>query len=264
MYTSLCTTQRQSSSLERKKIEEEIWKKLDVKKLASSSNNTIRIADLGCATGPNACFHIHYILEAIKHKFTSQSTNPNTKTTLMPSFQVFFNDLPSNDFNTLFATLPNDRDYSACGVPGSFYGTLFPEASIHFAYSVHAHHFLSKAPQELQEKGSRAWNKGRVHYASACEEVVEAYKRQFGEDARKFLEGRAREIVGGGMLVIVMQGVPEGMPHSEIPIGMMYDCMGDILKDMANEVMLINLLISYTVFFLKSKLCIWYETLQLF
>ncbi|KAF7808595.1 putative S-adenosylmethionine-dependent methyltransferase At5g38100 [Senna tora] len=221
-------------------------KKLDVKKLLSSSS-TIRIADLGCATGPNAFFHSHYILHAIKNKFITQTTNnnnnnnnnlSNNNNNNIINFQVFFNDLPSNDFNTLFATLPpqDKRDYFACGVPGCFYGTLFPEASIHVAYSVHACHFLSESPRELAGSGAVATtNKGRVHYTGASEDVAEAYRRQFNEDARKFLEGRAMEIVSGGMLVMVMQGVPHGMPHSQVPAGFMYECMGSILKDMVNE-----------------------------
>ncbi|KAJ1382870.1 SAM dependent carboxyl methyltransferase [Sesbania bispinosa] len=70
----------------------------------------------------------------------------------MPKLHVFFNDLPSNDFNTLFSNLPpqQDREYFAAGVLGSFYDRLFPECSIHFACTSYALHLLSKSPEEVQ------------------------------------------------------------------------------------------------------------------
>lgn len=191
----------------------------------------IRVADLGCATGPNTFTTVHDVLEAIRKKFKSQCPN-----TAMPEFHVFFNDLPSNDFNTLFTSLPQDRQYFVAGVPGSFYDRLFPESSLHFAYTTYALHFLSKSPEELQNKDSPAWNKGRIHYTSASKEVVDAYAAQFARDAGNFLDARAKELAPGGMLVIVMQGAPNGMPHSDIINGMMYDYMGSILMEIAKEV----------------------------
>ncbi|KAK7308649.1 hypothetical protein VNO77_42269 [Canavalia gladiata] len=229
-YSKNSYFQKQSSSVEERKIEEEINKKLDVKKLASASNMTIRVADLGCATGPNTFMNAQNVLEAIKNKYQSQCPN-----TTMPEFHVFFNDLPSNDFNTLFTTLPKDRNYFASGVPGSFYGRLFPNSTLHFAYSTYALHFLSKSPEVLQDMNSSAWNKGRIHYTSASKEVVDAYAEQFAKDSENFLDARATELVPGGMLVIVMQGVPNGMPYFDTINGMLYDCMGSILMDLSKE-----------------------------
>ena len=90
----------------------------------------------------------------------------------MPEFQVFFNDHTSNDFNTLFTSLPPERPYFATGVPGSFHGRLFPNSSLDFVHSSYALQILSKVPKELLNKNSAAWNKGRVHYASAPDEVA--------------------------------------------------------------------------------------------
>jgi len=204
-----------------------------VEKLAYASNMIIRVVDLGCATGPNTFMSAQKVLEAIKHKYQSQCPKTETK----PEFHVFFNDLPSNDFNTLFTSLPQDRNYFASGVPGSFYNRLFPQSSIHFAYSTYALHFLSKSPEVVQEMNNpAAWNKGRIHYTSASKEVVDAYATQFAKDAGNFLDARAMELVPGGMLIIVMQGVPNGMPYSDIINGMLFDCMGSILMDLSKEV----------------------------
>ncbi|KAK7407699.1 hypothetical protein VNO78_09718 [Psophocarpus tetragonolobus] len=230
-YSKNSYFQKLSSSVEERKIEEEIQKKLDVQKLACGSNKIIRVADLGCATGPNTFTNAKKVLEAIKHKYQNQC--PNTETTL--EFHVLFNDLPSNDFNTLFTSLPHDRNYFTSGVPGSFYNRLFPQSSIHFAYSTYALHFLSKSPEVVQEMNSPAWNKGRIHYTSASKEVVDAYAAQFAKDAAKFLDARALELVPGGMLVIVMPGVPNGMSYSDIVNGLLFDSMGSILMDLSKE-----------------------------
>ncbi|KAI4357247.1 hypothetical protein L6164_001208 [Bauhinia variegata] len=126
---------------------------------------------------------------------------------LCNEFHVFFNDLVSNGFNTLLTSLPKDRQYFASGVPGTFHDRLFTESSLHFAYTNYTHHLLSKSPEEIQDKDSPAWNKGRIHYTNAPKEVMEAFATQFAEDATNFLGARAKELAPGGMLVITMQEV---------------------------------------------------------
>ncbi|XP_048318959.2 loganic acid O-methyltransferase-like [Ziziphus jujuba] len=230
-YSKNSYYQKFSANAEREKIEEEIVEKLDVENLLTSSNNTIRIADLGCATGPNTFTTMESALEAIKRKYQTQCPN----SPLMPEFQVFFNDQVMNDFNTLFTSLPHEREYFAVGVPGSFYGRLFPQSSLHFVHSSFALHWLSKLPSELEDESSPAWNKGRIHYTNAPEEVVKAYAGQFDEDMGRFLDARAKEMVSGGMLVMIMSGIPKGMPYSFIPNGMMYDSMATSLLELAKE-----------------------------
>ncbi|KAK6158989.1 hypothetical protein DH2020_006303 [Rehmannia glutinosa] len=147
---------------------------------------------------------------------------------------VFFNDLTANDFNTLFASLPDERKkYFAAGVPGSFFTRLFPCSSIHIAYSSSSLHWLSKLPVELQDKNSPAWNPGRIHYTGAPEAVVRAYANQFEEDMVMFLNARSQEIVGGGMIVILMPGVPDGVLTHDVGIALTF--LGSILMDMVQE-----------------------------
>lgn len=208
------------------KIEDAILNKLDVKTLTANSN-TVRIADLGCAVGPNTFASMQNIMNLIEKSMESR----------VPEFIVFFNDLPTNDFNTLYHSMPSDRRYFAAGVPGSFHGRLFPESSIHVFHCATSLHWLSHAPEELSDESSREnWNKGRIHYTSAPRKVVEAYGAQFTRDMTKFLDARAEEIVVGGLTVIVMAGIPGGMSHDQLPAGVMYDLIGSILLDMANEV----------------------------
>ncbi|KAF4346294.1 hypothetical protein F8388_026305, partial [Cannabis sativa] len=58
----------------------------------------LRIADLGCSSGPNTLTAVSNIFDIIEA--SSQSFNINS-----PTFQVFLNDLPGNDFNAVFRSL---------------------------------------------------------------------------------------------------------------------------------------------------------------
>lgn len=222
--------QRIAANFEHEKINEEIAEKFDIEDLALTK--TIRIADLGCSTGPNTFINMHTIVEAIKQKHETLCPTSSTR----PEFQLFLNDLVTNDFNTLFKSLPIDREYFVAVVPGSFHGRIFPESSLHFVFMSHSLHWLSKLPAALEDENSPAWNKGRVHYANAPDEVVKAYKSQFGEEVEKFLDARAKELVGGAMLVIIMSGIPVDLPFSSTANGVMFEFMASILMEMVQEV----------------------------
>ena len=116
------------------------------------------IADLGCSSGPNSLLSISNIVETI------QNLCPDLDRPV-PELSLFLNDLPSNDFNYIFASLPEfydrlkkrDNNYESLGfehgnggpcfvsaVPGSFYGRLFPRRSLHFVHSSSSLHWLSQ------------------------------------------------------------------------------------------------------------------------
>ncbi|KAJ9708563.1 hypothetical protein PVL29_000548 [Vitis rotundifolia] len=226
-YLNNSNLQRKATDACRTMIEEAIAQKLDVK---CFSSNPFRLADLGCSVGPNTFKAMQHIVEAVERKYLAQGLKSE-----MPEFQVFFNDHVANDFNTLFASLPTERRYFACGVPGSFHDRLFPESSIHFMFSSHALHWLSKVPEELLDKNSPAWNRGRIHCTSAPDEVSHAYAAQFDHDVEIFLNARAKELVVGGMIVLLIPALPNGIPASQSPFGVMFDLLGASLMDMAKE-----------------------------
>ncbi|XP_027768336.1 probable S-adenosylmethionine-dependent methyltransferase At5g38100 isoform X1 [Solanum pennellii] len=180
-----------------------IIQKLDIKTILSSSN-TFHITELGCSVGPNTFSAMQYIVEALTDKYLLYQDQVINFTNNIPEFQIFFNDHVTNDFNILFRSLPFDRSYYAYGVPGSFYGRLFPSRSIHFAHSSSGINWLSKIPKELVDEKSPAWNKGLIHYVGASNvEVVNAYFAQFEKDMEIFFNVRAEEIVQGGMIVLI-------------------------------------------------------------
>ncbi|PKI34324.1 hypothetical protein CRG98_045286 [Punica granatum] len=187
------------TSVTKEKIDEAIATVLDITRFSTEALASFTIADLGCSVGPNTFIVVQNIIEAVRCKYGSQ----------VPDFQVFFNDHTANDFNTLFTSFPPEKNYYAAGVPG--------------------------VPKELLDEGSPAWNKGRIHYTSAPENVGDAYKSQFAKDMRDFFNARGKEIVSGGLMALIMPGTQDGVPHSQVPSGVNYDLLGFSLMDMAKE-----------------------------
>lgn len=104
--------------------------------------DSLRIADFGCATGYNTLTTIELLVDSLRERYFEECEGA-------PEFEAFFSDLPSNDFNTLFRSLPtlhesSRQGYFAAGVPGSFYHRLFPKRKLHFAVSLSAVHWLSQ------------------------------------------------------------------------------------------------------------------------
>lgn len=107
------------------------------------------IADLGCSSGPNTLTVVSNII-GISYNSLRKMGRP------LPELRVYLNDLPWNDFNGIFMSLPEfykkvkeekGNEIEHCfvtGVPGSFYGRLFPRKSLHFIHSSSSLHWLSQ------------------------------------------------------------------------------------------------------------------------
>ncbi|WCJ33645.1 S-adenosyl-L-methionine-dependent methyltransferases superfamily protein [Euphorbia peplus] len=214
-YAKNFSFQREGISNSKSMIDETIAQNLQIK-----PSNTFRIADLGCSVGPGAVTCAENIIQAVKLKYHDHET---------PEFQVFFNDHTFNDFNTLFRCLPLEKTYFAAGVPGSFHERLFPENSIYFVHSSHALHWLSRVPKELLDTNTPSWNQSR----SAPGQVIKAYAGQFAKDVEIFLNVRAKELVEGGIMVLILP--PSASTHASALSTMMFDALGSCLMDMAKE-----------------------------
>ncbi|KAK8569331.1 hypothetical protein V6N12_007861 [Hibiscus sabdariffa] len=110
---------------------------------------TVTIVDLGCSSGPNAFYAVSKIVNVMYKRCCELGRSE-------PEFRVFLNDLPGNDFNTIFQSLPAFQEklqegngpkfepLYVAGVPGSFYGRLFPSKTLHFVHSSSSLHWLSQ------------------------------------------------------------------------------------------------------------------------
>ncbi|KAK2657143.1 hypothetical protein Ddye_010195 [Dipteronia dyeriana] len=121
--------------------------------------DSLNVADLGCSSGPNTLLVLSEILDTI-HVMCQQVNR------ISPEFQAFLNDLPGNDFNSIFKSLPTFYEnlkkdkgdqFRPCfvsGMPGSFYERLFPSRSLHFIHSSYSLHWLSNGLVEATKVDS--------------------------------------------------------------------------------------------------------------
>ncbi|KAL7120814.1 hypothetical protein ACP275_02G145300 [Erythranthe tilingii] len=194
------------------------WRVLDetLKDMLTTDNHDsflkcMKMADLGCSSGPNTVLVISHIIEQL-------SENKHVPKQL----EVFLNDLPDNDFNNLFKLMSTNTntktntknkniEYYIYGAPGSFYGRLFPNNSLHFAYSSASIHWLSQIPQGLEKN-----NKENMCITTTSPpHVFEAYSKQFERDFTTFLKLRGEEIRGGGRMVLGFLGRSVADPTSK-------------------------------------------------
>ncbi|KAG9449039.1 hypothetical protein H6P81_009004 [Aristolochia fimbriata] len=197
-YAKNSSYQKEGASTVLGAVKEAILKDSDLGRL--SSGHPFRIADLGCSVGPNTFDAVDAIIEAMKLKLGN-----NNDDDAPPEFHVFFNDLPSNDFNTLLRSprLMEGCGYFAAAVPGSCHGRLFPKSSLHFVQSFYTLHWLSRVPEAVEDENSPAWNKGHIFAENARAEVMEAFSAQFVADMERFLRAREDELVPGALMALV-------------------------------------------------------------
>ncbi|KAI3716590.1 hypothetical protein L1987_67572 [Smallanthus sonchifolius] len=172
-------------------------------------------ADLGCSSGMNTLLVASNIIDTV-HEMCQENNHKS------PQFQVFLNDLFGNDFNNVFKLLPDfyktlkkdkGEKFGPCfvsGVPGSFYGRLFPDESLHLVHSSYSVNWLSQVPEGLEN------NKLNIHIAETSpQNVLQAYEKQFHTDFTKFLQLRYEEVVHGGSMVLTLPCRSSLVPTSD-------------------------------------------------
>ncbi|XP_047306551.1 probable methyltransferase TCM_000331 [Impatiens glandulifera] len=195
---------------------------------------SFKIADLGCASGPNTILFVSKIIDTI-YNLSIQNNNK------ILEIMVVLNDLHKNDFNNIFLALPSFYDglkekygcdfSQKCfisGVPGSFYQRILPRKSLHFVHSSYSLHWMSQVPENLD-------NKGHIYMARTCHpNVFNAYKNQFYKDFSSFLTHRSHEILPKGRMVLTFIGRRIYDP-SETDIWCLYELLAQSLLDAVSE-----------------------------
>ncbi|KAG9151131.1 hypothetical protein Leryth_002698 [Lithospermum erythrorhizon] len=193
---------------------------------------SLKIADLGCSSGPNTLLVVSQLIKKICK--IRRKTNKISS----PEIQIYLNDLPGNDFNSVFKSLSSFNEgmrnevgsdlFGNCffnGVPGSFYDRLFPINSLHFVHSSYSLMWLSQVPDGIEG------NKGNIccsRRSPKC--VVKAYFKQFQKDFSVFLKCRSVELVAGGYMVLTIFGRKIVDPSCLI-----WELLGNTLQDMVSE-----------------------------
>ena len=195
-------------------------------------SNRFSVADFGCASGPNTFVAVQNIIDAVEEKYlreTGQNPDDNIE------FQVLFNDLSNNDFNTLFQGLPSGRRYYSAAIPGSFFDRVLPKHSIHIGVMNYAFQFTSKIPKGISDRNSPLWNRD-MHCTGFNNKVKKAYLDQFSLDSKNILDARAEELVPEGLMLLLGSCLRDGIKMSETYRGIVLDLIGASLNDLAQQV----------------------------
>ncbi|KAJ4817702.1 S-adenosyl-L-methionine-dependent methyltransferases superfamily protein [Rhynchospora pubera] len=198
------------------------------------------VADLGCSSGPNAFLVLTEVMKIIGKQCQQMGVQP-------PEMQLFLSDLPGNDFNTLFRLLDDfeecmkaEKDASSvlhfvAGLPGSFYGRLFPSQSVHLFHSSNSLHWISQAPEGLDSKTEHVpLNRGNIYIGkTSSSHVVNLYQYQFKRDFTLFLNSRFNELVPGGQMVLAFLGRKEKDQNG--PLNSVMEAISKLLNSMVLE-----------------------------
>jgi len=179
--------------------------------------------DIGSSEGGNAIYAMERMLVALRRHTDAPA-------------QVFFDDLPTNDFNQLFQNLcPQGRlaltaaDIYPAAIGGSAFGPLLPPASLSIATSFNAIGFLEKKPANaplpgyILPMGPQREREG----VYVTEEQRRPYAEQAARDLQHFYEYRATELRPGGKLLLQVFGRDgdTGTHHG------IYDVLNDAVLD---------------------------------
>ncbi|KAH0726245.1 hypothetical protein KY289_002232 [Solanum tuberosum] len=202
-YASCSTLQRKVIQEAKPVLEDAIKKMFNNITGDFPKSSCFNMADLGCSSGPNTLFTLSNIIKIVQ-------VFCHEKSCKMPEFQAYLNDLPDNDFNTIFKSIPSFYrnlkeavDGANCfvsGVPGTFYERLFPSKRLHLVHSSYSLHWLSQAPEKIE-------NNNNIYITrTSPPQVFEAYMKQFDKDFSRFLQVCSEEIVSGGHMVLTFVG----------------------------------------------------------
>jgi hypothetical protein len=188
------------------------------------ASETFTVLDLGSSEGRNALIVMGRVAEAVRRRRPEQI------------IQTIYSDLPSNNFNRLFTNLHEARiagripaDVYPSAAAGSFYESLVPPNSVHFAMAFNALLWLDRLPDTLV---ADAVVYRRPHPPRSdrnmAPETVAAFTRQADQDLTRFLKSRAREMAPGGKLLVVSPGDDD---KGSVSDGL-YDVLNDACLDL--------------------------------
>ncbi|CDY53071.1 BnaC03g76610D [Brassica napus] len=117
--------------------------------------------------------------------------------------------------------------------PGSFYGRLFPENTIHFIYASFSLHWLSKF---FSKKKKKTILNSLVIYLKNIYGLLNLNTNlvQFKEDFSMFLRSRSKEVVAAGRMVLIILG-REGPEHVGRGNSFLWELLAEAIADLVSQ-----------------------------
>ncbi|GFZ10350.1 jasmonic acid carboxyl methyltransferase [Actinidia rufa] len=200
-YAKNSTLQRKIISLANSITEEAV-----VGILCNNFPDSLGIADLGCSSGPNALTVISEIIDIV------QATSFRLGRPI-PEFRVSLNDLPCNDFNDLFESLPEFYNKLKREKGGGFDRLHWLSQCLALPLTSYSY---KQVPPALDSKARTPLNRGKLYISKTSPHcVLEAYLSQFEKDLFLFLKSRSEEMVPGGRMVLSFMGRRSVDPSAE-------------------------------------------------
>ncbi len=191
-----------------------------------SGEAPLTLLDLGSSEGKNAIGSMRLLTSALRH-FTRQP------------IQTVYNDLPTSNFNRLFANLHDPEqaggfppDVFASATAGSFYIPVLPPGTVHLATCCNALLWLDRLPDVaipdfICYRRASPPRPG-LHVPT---DIEQAFQTQADSDLVRFLECRAGELVAGGKLLLAAPGDDS----KGRCVDGLYDVLNDALLDLVAE-----------------------------
>ena len=199
--------------------------------ISSDSQVSLGILDIGSSEGGNAI----YVMNRLISRLRCISNLP---------IGVFFNDLPSNDFNHLFKNLFPDGEAALsgtnifpCAIGGTAYGRIVPPQSLQIVTSFNTIGWLEKKPDVGLPHYILPMGPGSLaprESVSVSESERAPFQVQADNDLYRFYTARAEELVYGCKLLVQVFGRDERFSTSDG----IYDVLSDSVLESIEEGML--------------------------
>jgi gibberellin A4 carboxyl methyltransferase len=160
-----------------------------------SPEEAVVVVDYGASTGANSIASVRAAIVAVRGRTPDQPV------------AAVHNDLPTNDWNQLFANLASRPDsyLKLAGPPVlplasaiSFFEPTVPTRSAHLGVSFSAAHWLRTQPSVTVPEG--------FYFCEAIGDARSALANQADRDWTSFLTARAADLASGGRLLVQMVG----------------------------------------------------------
>jgi hypothetical protein len=196
--------------------------------ITSDCKTSFGILDIGSSEGGNAI----YVMNRLINKLRCVSNLP---------IWVFFNDLPTNDFNHLFANLfpggtkaLSGPNIFPCAIGGTAFGRLVPPQALNIATTFNAISFLDKKPDAKLPNYILPMGPGPLasrKCVSVSEDERTPFRLQAEDDLHKFYSARAEEFVSGGKLLVQTFGRDERFSTSYGIYDVLSDAVLNCIED---------------------------------
>jgi SAM dependent carboxyl methyltransferase len=172
------------------------------------------VADFGCSTGANSMAAVSTAIDAVRARHADQAV------------VALHNDLPTNDWNQLFANVTGARTGRVLHLASavSFFEPATPTGSVHLGMSFSAAHWLREPPTVVVPEG--------FYFSEATGAARAALATQAEDDWTTFLIARAADVHAGGRLLVQMVGTDAS---GNVTARRLLQAMADVAAGMAEE-----------------------------